>query len=141
MSNVLQALMSRSSQTATNFTINYKRNMLFTHQKTSESADQQSICRLVSTSAATSKYPTTIMAPQQDQKPPRKRHKMADVSPADTLRTENDTPQESDREKVHEQTDKDLILVVSLAHHRYCTPHSIINHVFVLICTLPENPS
>ncbi|KAH0377930.1 hypothetical protein KCU92_g9001, partial [Aureobasidium melanogenum] len=49
------------------------------------------------------------MALQQDQKPPRKRYKMLDASPADTLRTENANVQENDREKVHEQTDKDLI--------------------------------
>ncbi|KAG9667363.1 hypothetical protein KCU99_g8941, partial [Aureobasidium melanogenum] len=49
------------------------------------------------------------MALQQDQKPPRKRYKMVDASPADTLRTENANVQENDREKVHEQTDKDLI--------------------------------
>ncbi|KAH0346890.1 hypothetical protein KCU83_g7028, partial [Aureobasidium melanogenum] len=58
------------------------------------------------------------MAPHQDQKPPRKRYKMVDASPADTLRTENATLQENDREKVHEQTDKDIIPVRDLAHLR-----------------------
>ncbi|KAG9729622.1 hypothetical protein KCU73_g12069, partial [Aureobasidium melanogenum] len=39
------------------------------------------------------------MALQQDQKPPRKRYKMLDASPADTLRTENANVQENDRGK------------------------------------------
>lgn len=72
----------------------------------------RTICRLACTFAATLRYPTTNKALQQDQKPPRKRHKMVDASPADTL-------QEHDGDKFHEQMDKDIILVVDRTHHRY----------------------
>ncbi|KAH0360888.1 hypothetical protein KCU65_g9117, partial [Aureobasidium melanogenum] len=58
------------------------------------------------------------MAPQQDQKPFRKRYKKVDVFLAATLRTENVTLQENDREKVQDQTDKDIILVVDRIHRR-----------------------
>ncbi|KAH0153397.1 hypothetical protein KCU67_g9482, partial [Aureobasidium melanogenum] len=56
------------------------------------------------------------MALQQNQKPPRKRYKMVGASPADTLRTEYANVQENDGEKVHEQTDKDLI--PRIRHHQ-----------------------
>ncbi|KAH0335140.1 hypothetical protein KCU81_g9147, partial [Aureobasidium melanogenum] len=78
--------------------------------------NQQSTCRLVCTSAATLRSPTTSMGLQQDLNPLRKRYKKVDVSPTATLRTESDLLQENGREKVQERIE-DIILVVDRTPH------------------------